>query len=121
MIKGAHVILYSKDPEADRKFFRDTLKYPHADAGDGWLIFALPPAEVAVHPTMEGSEGGSHELYLMCEDVQAFVEQMKAQGLSCTEPEDHGWGVLTALTLPGGGQLGVYQPRHASPLPGVGA
>lgn len=114
MIKGAHVIIYSKDAEADRKFFRDTLEYPYADAGHGWLIFALPPAEVAVHPT-EGGEG-SHELYLMCEDVEAFIGQMKAKGLECTPPQDQGWGVLTSLTLPGGGKLGVYQPRHASPL-----
>lgn len=113
MIKGAHVIIYSKDAEADRKFFRDTLKYPYADAGHGWLIFALPPAEVAVHPT-DGA--GSHELYLMCEDIQAFIEEMKAQGLECTPPQDEGWGVLTNLTLPGGGTLGVYEPRHASPL-----
>lgn len=117
MIKGAHVIIYSKDAEADRKFFRDTLKYPYADAGHGWLIFALPPAEVAVHPTEEGGSGeGSHELYLMCEDVHAFIEQMKGEGLECTPPQDQGWGVLTSLTLPGGGKLGVYQPRHASPL-----
>jgi catechol 2,3-dioxygenase-like lactoylglutathione lyase family enzyme len=118
VIKGAHVIIYSKDAEADRAFFRDTLKYPYADAGQGWLIFALPPAEVAVHPT-DGE--GSHELYLMCEDVHAFVERMRAEGRECTEPEDHGWGVLTNLTLPGGGKLGVYQPRHASPLDGVKA
>jgi hypothetical protein len=113
VIKGAHIIIYSKDAEADRRFFRETLKYPYADAGDGWLIFALPPAEVAVHPT-DGE--GSHELYLMCEDVNAFIEQMKVAGLECTAPVDRGWGVLTSLTLPGGGTLGVCQPRHASPL-----
>lgn len=116
MITGAHVIIYSNDPDADRRFFRDTLKYPNVDAGGGWLIFALPPAEVAVHPTMKDASQGSHELYLMCDDVHAFVEQMKAAGLECTAPADQGWGVLTSLTLPGGGKLGVYQPRHPSPL-----
>src|SRR5215213_1973614 len=114
MIFGAHVVVYSKDPTADRAFFRQVLGTSSVDAGHGWLIFALPPAELAVHPA-EGGEG-SHELYLMCEDVEAFVQQMKAEGLECTKPESQGWGVLTSLTLPGGGKLGVYQPRHASPL-----
>lgn len=117
MIKGAHVIIYSKDAAADRAFFRDTLKYPYADAGHGWLIFALPPAEVAVHP----SEGeGSHQLYLMCENVDAFVDEMRGQGIECSAVSEQGWGALTEVTLPGGGKLGVYQPRHASPLEGVG-
>ncbi|MGH7439337.1 MAG: VOC family protein [Polyangiaceae bacterium] len=113
MIYGAHVILYSKDPEADRTFFKDVLKYPHADAGHGWLIFALPPAEVAMHPT-EGDD--RHELYLMCDDVQAFVREMAAKGFACTPVQDQRWGLLTSVTLPGGGALGVYEPRHASPL-----
>lgn len=113
MIHGAHVIIYSKDAEADRRFFKEVLGYEFADAGDGWLIFALPPAEVAVHPA---ESNGKHELYLMCDDVQKLVADMKAKGVECTEPADQGWGILTALTLPGGGELGIYQPRHASPL-----
>ena len=102
MIHGAHLIIYSKDAEADRAFFRDVLKYAHADAGDGWLIFALPPAEVAVHPS---ETGGKHELYLMCDDVEKLVAQMKAQDIPCTDIRDMGWGRLTAITLPGGSEL----------------
>lgn len=113
MIHGAHVIIYSKNAEADRKFFRDVLGYRFEDAGDGWLIFALPPAEVAVHPS---DSNGSHELYLMCDDVEALVADMRAKGIECSEPRDRGWGILTAVELPGGGDLGIYQPRHASPL-----
>ena len=118
MIHGAHVILYSKDADADRAFFRDVLGYRFADAGHGWLIFALPPAEVAVHPS-EGSE--KHELYLMCDDVHAFVAEMKTKGITCGEVSDQGWGVLTSITLPSGAKLGVYQPRHASPIAPAGA
>jgi hypothetical protein len=113
MIYGAHVILYSKDSDADRAFFRDVLKYPFADAGHGWLIFALPPAEVAVHPS---DENGRHELYLMCDDVHAFIREMSAQKVDCSPVHEERWGSLTHLTLPGGGRLGVYQPKHASPL-----
>lgn len=115
MINGAHIVLYSKDAAADRAFFRDVLEYPCADAGDGWLIFALPPAEVAVHPS---ETGGKHELFLTCDDVQAVIASMKAHGFACSEVSDEGWGLLTTLTLPGGGELGIYQPRHASPLHG---
>jgi hypothetical protein len=113
MIHGAHVILYSKDAEADRAFFRDVLKYPSVDAGHGWLIFALPPAEVAVHPT-EGAE--SHELYLMCDDARAFVAEMHEKNVACSPIEEQRWGSITRLTLPGGGKLGVYQPKHPSPI-----
>jgi catechol 2,3-dioxygenase-like lactoylglutathione lyase family enzyme len=113
MIHGAHVILYSKDAEADRAFFRDALGYPFVDAGHGWLIFALPPAEVAVHPT-EGTE--SHELYLMCDDVKAFVAEMNKRNVACSPIEEERWGSITRLTLPGGGRLGVYQPKHPSPI-----
>jgi catechol 2,3-dioxygenase-like lactoylglutathione lyase family enzyme len=109
MITGAHVILYSRDADADRAFFADVLEYPHVDAGGGWLIFKLPPAEVAVHPT-DGA--GSHELYLMCDDVNATVEQLKAKGVTCGEISDEGWGLLTSIRLPGGGDLGLYEPRH---------
>ena len=117
MINGAHVIIYSKDAEADRAFFRDELKYDHADAGHGWLIFALPPAEVAVHPS---ETGGRHQLYLMTTDIAAFAEQMKAKGHKCGEPREERWGTIVTLTLPSGSEIGVYQPKHASPLPGVG-
>src|SRR6185369_955196 len=113
MIHGAHVIIYSTDAEADRAFFRDVLKYPFADAGHGWLIFALPPAEVAVHP---GEKNDTHELYLMCDDVNALVAEMKERNIECSPVSEQGWGSLTQLTLPGGGKLGIYQPRHASPL-----
>jgi len=113
MIHGAHVIIYSKDAEADRAFFRDVLKYESADAGHGWLIFALPPAEVAVHPS---EANDVHELYLMCDDVRAFIEEMEKRKVKCARIEEQRWGSITRLTLPGGGKLGVYQPKHASPL-----
>jgi catechol 2,3-dioxygenase-like lactoylglutathione lyase family enzyme len=109
MITGAHVIVYSRDADADRAFFRDVLEYPHVDAGDGWLIFKLPPGEVAVHPA-EGAE--SHELYLMCDDVNATVDQLKTNGVTAGPVSDEGWGLLTSIRLPGGGQLGLYEPRH---------
>jgi hypothetical protein len=114
MITGPHSIIYSKDPEADRKFSRDVLRLTNVDVGHGWLIFGLPPAEVAVHP---GEENDKHEFYLMCDDVHAFVAEMKTKKISCGEVQDMGWGALTQLTLPGGGKLGVYQPRHARPEP----
>lgn len=112
MINGAHVVLYSNDPEADRGFLRDVLGLPHVDVGGGWLIFGLPPAEVAVHPA---ETSGKHELYLMCEDVEAFVRSMKDRELAVSEIRDEGWGRLCAVTLPGGGEVGVYEPRHARP------
>jgi len=113
MIYGAHVILYSKDAEADRAFFRDVLQYPHADAGHGWLIFALPPAEIAVHPS---DANDVHEFFLMCDDVHAFIAQMGDKGVACTAIEEQRWGSITRITLPGGGRVGVYQPKHPSPL-----
>jgi hypothetical protein len=110
MINGAHVIIYSQDADADRDFFRDVLNYPNVDAGNGWLIFKLPPAEVAVHPA--GSS--SHEFYLMCDDVAATVTELTARGVEFTKQvSDEGWGLLTAIRLPGGGELGLYEPRHA--------
>jgi hypothetical protein len=112
MINGAHAIVYSKKPEADRKFLRDVLGLPHVDVGGGWLIFAMPPAEIAVHPS---DENGHHELFFMCEDVNAFVVAVKKRKIACDPVSDQGWGLLTRLTLPGGGKLGVYQPRHARP------
>jgi hypothetical protein len=109
MISGAHVILYSKDAEADREFFRLVLKLPNVDAGGGWLIFALPPAELAVHPA---KEGGSHELYLICDDIKATAKALKEKKVKCSPPVDEGWGVLSKVKLPGGGELGLYQPKH---------
>jgi catechol 2,3-dioxygenase-like lactoylglutathione lyase family enzyme len=109
MISGAHMILYSKDADADRAFFRDVLKFPAVDAGHGWLIFALPPAEIAVHPE---ETNGRHEVYLMCDDVAATVESLAAKNVTCEAVNDLRWGLLTYITLPGGGKLGLYQPKH---------
>jgi hypothetical protein len=112
MINGAHSIIYSTNPEADRRLLRDVFKLPHVDVGEGWLIFGLPPAEVAIHPS---EKNNIHELYLMCADVKAFVTAMRKRGIGCAPVQDAGWGLLTRMTLPGGGKLGVYEPRHARP------
>jgi catechol 2,3-dioxygenase-like lactoylglutathione lyase family enzyme len=112
MINGAHVIIYSKDAEADRAFLKDILGFRHVDAGHGWLIFALPEAETAVHPS---DENDRHELYLMTDDLDAEIRKLKAHGVACDEPETQGWGRLTHLSLPGGGALALYQPRHPRP------
>src|SRR5438132_630460 len=110
MINGTHVILYSRDADADRVFFRDVLSFASVDAAEGWLIFKTPPAEIAVHPT-EGTE--AHQLLLMCDDVAATVAELTAKGVAFTGPVvDRGWGLLTAIRLPGGGELGLYEPRH---------
>jgi len=109
MISGAHMIVYSTDAEGDRAFFRDVLGFSSVDAGQGWLIFALPPAEIAVHPA---EENGKHEIYLMCDYVADTVQTLKKHKVNCEPVSDQGWGLLTHLTLPGGGQLGLYQPRH---------
>ncbi|MFI6849324.1 extradiol dioxygenase [Kitasatospora sp. NBC_00085] len=110
MIIGGHVIVYSRDAEADRAFFRDVLEYPHVDAGGGWLIFKLPPSEIAVHPT-EGP--GSQELYLMCDDVDATRRTLVARGVEFVQPvTDARWGRLTRFRLPGGAEVGLYEPRH---------
>src|SRR5438094_8347357 len=99
MLIGSHSIIYSKNPEADRAFLRDVLKLTHVDVGHGWLIFGLPPAEVAVHPS---EKNNVHELYLMCDDIEAFVAEMKAHAVACAAVQDQGWGLLSQLTLPGG-------------------
>lgn len=112
MIIGAHSIIYSRKPEADRAFLRDVLGLTHVDVGHGWLIFGLPPSEVAVHP---GEENDVHEFYLMCDDVDSFIAEMKSHKISCGPVQNQGWGMLTEVTLPGGGKLGVYQPRHGRP------
>ena len=110
MIRGAHVILYSTDAEADRAFLRDVLQLPHVDAGGGWLILQLPPAEVAVHPA---DTSGTVELYLVCDDVDETVAELSGRGVTFDGPvSDQGWGRLTTLRLPGGGKLGVYEARH---------
>ncbi len=112
MIHGAHVIIYSKDADADRAFIRDVLGFGHVDVGRGWLIFGLPPAEVAVHPA---SGSGSHEMYLMCDDIERFRAEMAGHGVSTSAAQDEGWGVITHVSLPSGASLGVYEPRHARP------
>jgi len=109
VISGTHVIIYSKDAEADRDFFRNVLKFPNVDAGEGWLIFALPPAELAVHPA---EENGSHELYLLCDDIRAAVRAFKQKKVRCSTPVERGWGTIAMITLPGGGKLGLYEPKH---------
>ena len=113
MIIGAHSIIYSTNPEADRAFLRDVLGMPNVDVGGGWLIFGLPPAELAIHP----GENEVHEFYLMCDDVEAFIADMSARGVVCGPLHQQPWGALTQIVLPGGGKLGVYQPRHARPEP----
>jgi len=112
MIIGGHSIIYSTRPDADRAFLRDVLELPHVDVGGGWLIFGLPPAEVAVHPS---SKNDVHEFYLMCDDVDALTAEMKKRNIACSPVQNQGWGLLTQVTLPGGGKLGIYQPRHARP------
>jgi catechol 2,3-dioxygenase-like lactoylglutathione lyase family enzyme len=113
MIFGAHVIVYSKDAEADRTFPREVLGLSSVDAGHGWLIFALPPAEVAVHPA---EENGRHELYLMCDDLKAEIAALGAKGVRCSNVHKERWGSITRIGLPGGGQVGLYQPTHPMAL-----
>ena len=114
MISGVHAIVYTRDAEADRAFFAEVLGFESVDAGGGWLIFKLPPAELAAHPDAGGDR---HELYLMCDDVSATVEALKAKGADVIRDiTDEGFGLMTAIRLPGGGELGLYEPRHPSPL-----
>jgi predicted enzyme related to lactoylglutathione lyase len=114
MIIGAHTILYSRDAEATRDFFRDVLGYDHVDAGDGWLIFRLPPGELAVHPA---EDAGHHELYLMCDDLDATIAELTAKGVEISQPiSDEGWGLLTQIRLPDGSELGLYEPRHPTAI-----
>ncbi len=112
MITGAHSIIYSRNPEADRALLRDVFELPNVDVGGGWLIFGLPPSEVAIHP---GDNNNVHELYFMCDDIQAFVAAMSERDVECEPVRDQGWGLLTQMHLPGGGKLGVYQPQHERP------
>ncbi|MFC4942230.1 VOC family protein [Pseudonocardia sp. GCM10023141] len=120
MITGTHAIVYAADAERARAFFRDVLGLPHVDAGDGWLIFRTPPAELAFHPTEQAS-AGSHELYLMCDDITTTVSDLRAKGVEFVdEVTDRGFGLMITLRVPGGGTLGLYEPRHpvAFDLPG---
>jgi hypothetical protein len=112
LLIGAHSIIYSKNPEADRAFLRDVFGLPHVDVGEGWLIFGLPPAELAIHPALKNNR---HEFYFMCGDTRAFVAAMKRRNVTCSPIQVLSWGRLTHITLPGGGKLGVYQPSHARP------
>lgn len=120
-IDGIHTLLYAPDADATRAFFRDVLSFDWLDGGDGWLFFALPPAELACHPgpaLIAGREEGHTELFLMCKDVAATRTELEAKGVEFVEPiTDEGWGLLTRLKVPGFGELGLYEPHHPSPLP----
>ncbi len=113
MISGAHIIIYSKDTEADRAFFREILGFNSVDAGHGWLIFALPPAEAAFHPS---EDSNAHELYLMCDDIQAEIATLAAKGVACSEVQEARWGSITKMRLPGGSDVHLYQPKHPTAL-----
>jgi len=113
LIFGAHVIVYSKDAAADRAFFRDVLGFSSVDAGHDWLIFALPPAEAAVHPA---EENAGHELYLMCDDLNSEIAALGRKNVQCSKVEEARWGSVTKVRLPGGGEVGLYQPKHPSAL-----
>jgi len=112
MITGIHAIIYTRNAEADRAFFRDVLGFPFVDAGDGWLIFAAPPSEIACHPAESNDK---QELYLICNDVEGEIARLGSMGTKCTAVSAERWGLLSTLHLPGGGRLGLYQPRHAIP------
>jgi len=112
MINGAHVIIYSKDTDADKAFFRDVLKFSNIDVGNGRLFFKLPPSELAMH---ESEKNDVHEIWLMTDDVEAEVARLKEAGVTCEGTADRGWGIVTHIPLPGGGKLGLYQPRHERP------
>jgi hypothetical protein len=123
MIIGAHVLIYSTDPEADRAFFRDVLQFPSIDIGRGWLIFALPPAEAAIHPSdgQFAQRHGGHDLpgallYLMCDDLPTFVASLATRNVHCTEIETVAWGIKTTIRMPSGGEIGLYQPTHPTAL-----
>jgi catechol 2,3-dioxygenase-like lactoylglutathione lyase family enzyme len=112
MISGAHFVVYSKDPEADRAFFRNVLGLKSVDVGHGWLIFALPPAEAVFHPS---DASGIHELYFMCDDLSAEIVSLAEKGVQCSAVQEARWGSITRMRLPSGGELGLYQPKHPRP------
>ena len=111
MITGMHTVIYTRNPEADRAFFRDVLGFPSVDAGGGWLIFAAPPSEIACHP----GHDDKHEVYLLCDDVHAEIARLGENSITCDPVTAAGWGLTTTVHLPGGGHLGLYQPRHPRP------
>ena len=115
MINGMHALIYAKDAEKVRAFLRDILNFPSVDAGHGWLIFATPPSELAVHPVDEGAEP-SQQLYLMCDDLESTVKELATKGVQCGEVTEARWGSITAIHLPDGGELGLYQPKHPTAL-----
>jgi len=112
LITVAQAIIYSTDPSADRAFLRDVLKFPHVEAGADWLIFSLPPEELAVHPS---DQNDRQEIFLICDDVRALVQALLQKNVICSQIQDQSWGQITYITIPGGGRLGVYQPTHARP------
>jgi catechol 2,3-dioxygenase-like lactoylglutathione lyase family enzyme len=113
MISGAHVIVYSSDAEADRAFFRDILDFKSVDAGHGWLIFALPPAEAAFHPS---DKNGPHELYFMCDNLKSEMAALAKKGVTCSAVHEERWGSITHIPLPSGSEIGLYQPKHPTAL-----
>jgi catechol 2,3-dioxygenase-like lactoylglutathione lyase family enzyme len=113
MISGAHVVIYSKNADEDRAFFSDVLGFKSVDAGRGWLIFALPPAEAAVHPS---EEIPGHELYFMCDDLKAEMDSLGKKGAQFSEVREARWGLITKMRLAGGGEVGLYQPKHPTAL-----
>jgi predicted enzyme related to lactoylglutathione lyase len=118
VISGVHAVIFTKDAEGLRAFLRDVLGFSSVDAGGGWPIFALPPAELAAHPT---DEDGHQELYLMCDDVAATVDELKRKGVEFTRPiTDVAFGLMTAMKMPGGGELGLYEPKHPTPISPTG-
>ena len=115
MITAAHAIVYADDPDQARAFFRDVLEMPNVDIHGGWLIFKLPPAELCIHPSGEGSQGGHHELFLMCDDIDETVAELTAKGAEFSAPiSEARFGRLTRIRIPGGGEIGLYQPSHAT-------
>jgi catechol 2,3-dioxygenase-like lactoylglutathione lyase family enzyme len=113
MITGVHALIYTSQADAVRGFFRDVLGRRHVDAGDGWPIFSMPPAELAVHPSDTAT---THELYLMCDDIGATVGELETKGVRCSPVQDQGWGLVTSVELPGGDRLGLYEPRHPTAI-----
>ena len=113
MINGAHVVIYTKNPEADRAFFRDVLQFPLVDAGQGWLIFAMPQLEAAFHDSKKNDQ---HELFLMCDDIAATLKELKSKKVKVSDVSEQRWGILATFTLPGGGRIGIYEPKHPSPF-----
>ena len=113
MINGAHIVIYTKDPEADRAFFRDVLKLSSVDGGHGWLIFAMPPFEAAFH---DSEKNDQHELYFMCDDIRETLKDLKSKKVKVSDVSEQRWGKVASFSLPGGGKIGVYEPKHPSPL-----